>query len=218
MQEKKKTQEISNYEKWCQEWAGRFLRMDHQKLKKLLPELQEDGDYFSLLHFGRRYVISKQTGEISSPEEKKPLLPMLRLNIYTLFGYVSPDAYIHGEWLPFQNLKNARPFGPAFQRNVIDTFAATFSGHLQALREAAERLGGLPLKISDAGYELKAFECLPLRFHFWDRDEEFDAQANILFDAGATDYIHVESLVTIASQGLYRLAEEAQVPVCGQPF
>ena len=46
---------------------------------------------------------------------------------------------------------------------------------------------------------------------FWDGDEEFPAQVNLLFDRNATDLIHVESVVTIASQlqaHLERLAGE----------
>ena len=40
-------------------------------------------------------------------------------------------------------------------------------------------------------------------------DDEFPAQANLLFDASATDYIHGESIVTIATVGVARLIEEA---------
>lgn len=42
------------------------------------------------------------------------------------------------------------------------------------------------------GYEIRAFDCMPMRFFFWERDEEFEAQGNILFDYSATDFNHVE--------------------------
>ena len=51
-------------------------------------------------------------------------------------------------------------------------------------------MGGQKLSHSDAGYELLAFSCIPVRFLFWDGDDEFPAQANILFDKSATDYIY----------------------------
>ncbi len=217
MQEKRGTQ-ISNYEKCCAQWAEKFLTMDHRKLQELLPELKDEGEYFTICHFHRKYKISKATGEIFRADTGEMPSTTLQFNIYTLFAYVSPQAYIHGDWQPFANMRNARPFAPAFQKGVIEAFAATFSGHLRELQQAAQKLGGERLRISDAGYELKAFDCIPIRFHFWDRDEEFNAQANILFDAGAVDYIHVESLVSIATQGLYSLAEEAGLPVSGRSF
>ena len=72
---------------------------------------------------------------------------------------------------------------------------------------AVERLRGV--RISDSGFQLPAFACSPMRLNFWEGDEEFEAQANLLFDRSATDFIHVESVVTIASEGVRRLAEAA---------
>ena len=53
---------------------------------------------------------------------------------------------------------------------------------------------------------------------FWDRDDEFEAQGNILFDYSATDFNHVESAVSIADSGIKRLAELAGVPLRGKSF
>ena len=75
-----------------------------------------------------------------------------------------------------------------------------------------------PAAGQDMGYELSAFQCIPVRFLFWEGDEEFPAQGNLLFDAGATDFIHGESIVTIASVGLSRLAAAAGVPMDSAAF
>lgn len=61
------------------------------------------------------------------------------------------------------------------------------------------------------GYEIDAFDCIPIKFLFWDGDDELSAQGNLLFDASATDFIHVESIVTIAAVGLKKLADLANV-------
>ena len=57
-----------------------------------------------------------------------------------------------------------------------------------------------------------------MQFLFWDGDDEFPAQANILYDASATDFIHVESTVTLASEGLFRLAQAACLPIRVETF
>ena len=59
------------------------------------------------------------------------------------------------------------------------------------------------------GYEINAFECMPIQFLFWDENEEFEARASMLFDLGSTDFIHEESIVTIASVGVERLVQIA---------
>ena len=138
--------------------------------------------------------------------------------VYTLFGYVSPLARCKGEWVRFDQLKDTSPFSKAFQEGIIAPFSRMFSGRAKELSRACEQLGGKRLPWSDAGYELKAFECIPVRFLFWDGDEEFPAQGNVLFDVGATDFIHGESVVTIAGIGLYRIAKLAGVPMDPSAF
>lgn len=209
---------ISNYELVCQEWSCRFLEMDQELLFKRIPELTSEGEYLTLYHFGVKYGIEKSTGKIREMEGTAEVSPTLRLNIYTLLGYAKEGAALTGDWVPFQELKDARPFGPAFIKGNLLPFARTFSGHTQELISACEALGGLRLPYSDAGYQLKAFECIPVRFLFWDGDEEFPAQANILFDRGVTDFIHVESTVSIATAGLIRLSGLAGLSLDGRSF
>ncbi|MDE6961028.1 MAG: DUF3786 domain-containing protein [Lachnospiraceae bacterium] len=208
----------NNYETWCKEWQERFLTLNQEQLLKKIPGLREEGDHLVLLYYQRRYGISRHTGEILSLEGKEKPSLFTRLNIYTLLWYCKEQARPDGEWLPFRSLKNASPFGPAFQRTVVDVCARTFSGHQRELEEACQKLGGKKLPHSDAGYELPAFECIPVRFLFWDGDDEFPAQANILFDKNAVDFIHVESLVSIASEALTFLSEASGLPLLGNTF
>lgn len=205
----------SNYDRLCEEWRLKFLGMNQTELCRRLPELRREDGYLTLRHFGRKYGIDVRSGEILALEDSDPVTYTVKLNIYTLFWYVRPDVHFTGEWLPFVRLPGAGPFGPAFQKSVIDAYAATFSGKANRLRAAFEALGGRPLEVSDVGYELKGFDCIPVRFYFWDADDEFPAQANLLFDRSATDFIHVESVVTIASEGIRRIAEAAGIELIG---
>ncbi len=204
-----KAKQTSNYDKWCEQWRQRFLSMDQAQLMQLLPELKVEGDFLTIVHFGKKYGIHRRQGHIVSLEDVLPVSTTVQLNIYTLFGYVSPTALFRDEWVPFEKLRSTSPFAAAFHKGIITPFARTFSGHMDALQSAFESLGGVRLPHSDLGYQIKAFECIPMRFLFWEGDEDFPAQANILFDKSATDFIHGESIVTIASLGLHRLAEEA---------
>ncbi len=209
---------VSNYELQCDQWRQRFLAMDQGALLRRLPELKVEGDYLTLRHFGRRLGVHRREGSVVAPDDAEPVSVNTRLNVYTLFHYCRDGARRTGEWLPFAQLKGASPFGPAFQKTVTEVFAATFSGRTEALEEAFRRMGGVRLPVSDVGFEVKGFECIPVRFHFWDGDDEFPAQANLLFDRSATDFIHVESVVTIASEGVLRLAKLAGVTLRSGTF
>lgn len=65
---------------------------------------------------------------------------------------------------------------------------------------------------------MNAFACIPVRLNFWDGDEEFPAQANLLFDSSAADFNHEESIAVIAAEGMYQLADAAGLQLLGSPF
>ena len=205
--------QVSNYERQCEDWRQRFLSMDQAAIMRKLPEIHVEGEYLTLRHDGRKLGIHRENGQIKALEDGGSVSINTRLNVYTLMWYCKEEARRANEWLPFARLKDAGPFGPAFQRSIIDVFAATFSGKSQVLAQTLTDMGGLRLPVGDVGYQLNAFECIPVRFHFWDADDEFPAQANLLFEISATDFIHVESLVTIASEGLCRISECSQIPL-----
>ena len=207
-----------NYEKMICDWQARFLGMDHRKLLHKLPEIRDEGTYFSLVHFGQKCGIEKGTGKIVPFNEQETLSLWAKCNIYTLLWYCTDSADPTGEWVPFKTLKGASPFAPAYQKTVLDVFSRTFAGQTEALAKACGKLDGKKLSHGDIGYQINAFDCMPVRFLFWDADDEFPAQSNILFDKNATDLIHVESIVTIASEGISRLTKEAGLSVKGDAF
>lgn len=215
---KMKDEKISNYVKLCEDWADKFMKMDQENLRKRVPELKEENGFLTLIHFGRKYGISLNDGSICSMDGQREPDTTEMLNIYTLLGYAKEGAFFMNKWVPFADLRNARPFAPAYKIGETDVFGATFSGHEKELQEAFCKLGGKELPQGDVGYEIRAFECMPMRFFFWERDEEFEAQGNILFDYSATDFNHVESAVSIADVGIKRLAELAGLPVRGKSF
>ena len=227
-----KAKRASNYEKLCEDWRLKFLELDQEKLCRRLPELKQEGEYLTLFHFGQKYGVHRQTGQIfalsdwlmrggaddKASEALEEVSVNVRLDIYNLFWYSKETAYFQNRWVPFRELKNAGPFAPAFEKNILKPLAATFEGKPDKLREAAQALGGEMLSQADVGFILPCFVCIPMQFLFWDGDDEFPAQANILFDYSATDYIHVESTVTLATEGLVRLKKAAGLPLRGTTF
>lgn len=227
---------ISNYDRLSEEWRQRFLSMDQAKLLAKLPELKDEGEYLTIVHFGRKFGIHKSDGSIIvledrikklckedsainferghvSQNNRKQVDSGTQMDIYNLFWYSKENAFLHNRWVPFRDVKGAGPFAPAFEKTVLRPFADTFAGKTKLLKEAAEKLGGEAVPQGDAGYIIKAFECIPIQYLFWDEDDEFRAQTNILFDYSVTDFIHVESTVSLAMAGVERLAEAAGLKV-----
>lgn len=210
---------VSNYEKLCEYWREQFLNMDHQELAAKLPELIWRGVDLVLTYFGKRYSINRENGLIQGLDEvEQPVSWGFQMILYNLLWFSKEGAMLSNQWVPFRSVKNAGPFAPAFSAHVLKPFSETFSGQVEKLHQAAQKLGGQPLPQGDAGYQINAFECIPIQFLFWDGDDEFPAQGNILFDYSVTDFIHVESTVSIAADGIARLAEVAGIPLLGDSY
>ena len=209
---------VSNYEKNCREWQERFRAMDQERLLEIIPGLKREGGDLTLYHFGEKFAVDAATGAIRSLESDAPVSATVRLNIYTLLGYASPLARFQDEWVPFQQLRNTGVFESAFRRGILQPLVRTFSGRLDRLTAGLLAMGGKKLPCSDAGCQVEAFACIPVRVLFWEGDEEFPAQANLLFDRSATDFIHSESIVSIAIAGLYRLSALSGVPLAQGAF
>lgn len=209
-------EQTSNYEKQCEDWRKRFLTMDQEDICRRLPEVRKSEEKLFVWHYGREFAVDRQDGTIQAISDDRPVDVMPRLNIYTLFWYAEKDAAQTGNWVPFRELRNASPFTKAFQEGILEPLAETFSGQEELLEKAVKKLRGE--RISAAGFQLSAFSCIPVWLNFWDADDEFPAQVNLLFDSSATDFNHVESIVTIATEALYQLAEAAELTLKGSPF
>lgn len=197
-----------NYEQWRQDWRARFLSQDKAALKRNLPWLSLTDRKLTVRYFIWDVAIDLTTGEMTAPI---PLTLYDEMNIFTRLWYSKPGAVAAGEMVPFAQLRHAAPYAPAFQRGNLEPLAAAFSGRGDQLERGLVALGGRKLTGGDVAYEIDAFPDFPVQVRFWDGDEEFPAQVNLLFDRNCTDLIHVESVVTIASQfqtHLERLAGE----------
>lgn len=104
------------------------------------------------------------------------------------------------DWVSFKDFKDAAPFVEGFVNNAERAVARNFAGRVEDLKEASGKLGGADpgLEVSyDLSVRLDALPRVPVVLLFNDEDEEFPADATILFERGAESYLDVECLAII---------------------
>lgn len=201
----------SNYDKVIEVWRQNFLQMDHENLIKRF-RLGADEKNLYIVYFSKKLCISRETGQISYVEApgQKPGFDTV-ITIYNMFHYACENPVESEKLVPFREVKRVYPFEAAYKRTILKRLSKTFSGHVRELSRACEALGGVRLPQGDAGYILPVFPFLHIAVLFWDGDEEFEAQGNMLFDSNITDFFHEENVVCVAADAVHYIACEANL-------
>ena len=158
--------------------------------------------------FERPHVVTHPEGEVSAGGSPVHVAAGILLLHYLLRADGAPPA---GEWRAFRELPDGLFYAASFAERAEAPLAKTFgaAGGLDALRTAAAAAGGRPLKLADAAYAFQALPRLSLAVLVWAGDEEFPAQASMVFDGAAGHYLPAEDLAGLGGQLARRLISAA---------
>jgi hypothetical protein len=78
---------------------------------------------------------------------------------------------------------------------VLSRAAFTFGTKLEKFRAACEKMGALPVKNGDAGYEFTLLGGYQIRLLVWEGDEEFPPNAQVLYSDNFADGFAAEDRV-----------------------
>ena len=192
----------SNYDQVIENWRLKFLEMDQEELIRKF-QLEADEEFLYIIYFSKRFRIDRKNGFITE-DGKSPGFDTV-MNIYNTFYYSAAHPVASGNLVAFRQVKRVYPFEAAYRRTIIFKLQELFAGKTEELRKACEALGGTLLPQGDVGYVLPVFPFLNIAVLFWDKDEEFEAQANMLFDSEITEFMHEENVVCVAADAVYYL-------------
>ena len=192
----------SNYDQVIENWRLKFLEMDQEELIRKF-QLEADEEFLYIIYFSKKFRIDRKNGFITE-DGKSPGFDTV-MNIHNTFYYSAAHPVASGNLVAFRQVKRVYPFEAAYRRTIIFRLQELFAGKTEELRKACEALGGTLLPQGDVGYVLPVFPFLNIAVLFWDKDEEFEAQANMLFDSEITEFMHEENVVCVAADAVYYL-------------
>ncbi len=198
---------FAEYEVVSEQWRSTFAGFDPGRIAGILG-LEADERYLYLSYFGVPYRLrledghlEKQNGEVWSEE----LYFNESMAIYHLLYYTKDEPAIAGSWVPNHALDGVVSRSASVQDPLLADFCKTWTGRVEELAKACQRLGGRQLSRGDAAFQFAAFPCISLQLVFWDADEDFPAQAQVLVDEQVTDFVHYETVGCIVSDLLEML-------------
>jgi len=136
------------------------------------------------------------------PEE----LTILVLDYCSLADGTEPT----GGWIGFQELPNGAFYRRAFQGYTGDQLVADLTADVEAFRRAAEQFRGEPIEMGDAAYAFRVLPHVPLAVVWWIGDDEFPANATVLFDRAASHYLPTDGLAILGRMLCRSLAKRGR--------
>ncbi len=128
---------------------------------------------------------------------------------YLLVARDEPPA---GEWVDPKSL----PYGDFFFRGPhpmpTEGLEKAFGEALDAFRAAAEALGGRPVEMGDAAYQLPVLPRVPAIVILWGADDEFPARAKFLLDRRADRQLPLDALWMLCRVLAKRLVAALEAP------
>ncbi len=102
-----------------------------------------------------------------------------------------------GEWVSFKQLEGGQGYYPTFKKRTIGPILRKYADNPEALYELTERLSAKRAQLADVSVVLELFDGVPVLVTLSRADEEFGAEANILFDKSIKDIFCTEDVVVL---------------------
>jgi len=119
-----------------------------------------------------------------------------------------------GKWKGFVEFPNTVSKIKSMKEHVEKPLIKRFKGKSDELLTAAERLGGDDMtdeiRSADLALLFRPLPRIPVMLMFWDEDldDDFDAEAKLLFDESILDHLDIESIMFLSERLRQLLCED----------
>jgi hypothetical protein len=110
-----------------------------------------------------------------------------------------------GDWVTFREVPAGEFYYSAFVKRALEPLKKTFGGNVEALKRAAPLLKGEQVPEADIAFSFLPLPLVPLKVLLWKGDEEFPAEASILFDRTVSEFFPAEDIAWLSGMVVYRL-------------
>jgi hypothetical protein len=162
-------------------------------------------DQFRVPFLNRAYRIGLPELKFKDETDSKKEVP-IQEQILILHYMLSPAVpFLSGNWVSYREIPGASFYYSAFVKRAIDPLKEVFGQNAKGLLRAGEILGGQSIDTGDVGYEFRLLPHVPVRLILWAGDDEFPAEANMVFAENIKEILSPEDIAWLAGMLVYRL-------------
>jgi hypothetical protein len=196
---------IDDYINACKLAVEKLSQESFETIKKRSGFEPSDARTLHVPFLDRTYLVSDPLFEFKDQAEGEKEIPIQEqvLILHYLMALEVPD--LSGRWVSYREIPGASFYFGAFVKRAVDPLKKVFGQNISGFSRAAEKLGARIIENGDAGFEFRVLPAVPLQLILWEGDDEFPAEANILFDETIGRILSPEDVAWLAGMVVYRL-------------
>lgn len=161
-------------------YEEKFRALRPEDATARLKDVRWDGSAFTVKLLGREFAVGHPEYTIRALDGGQ--LPPLPAQTFLLrYLLESRDVPESGEWKTFREMPWGEMYIKPYTGRVLTRAAFTFGTRVAAFRAAAEKMGAMPLKHGDAGYQFDLIGGYRMQILVWEGDDEFPPNAQVLY-------------------------------------
>ncbi|KJR98851.1 MAG: hypothetical protein VR65_18765 [Desulfobulbaceae bacterium BRH_c16a] len=165
---------------------------------------------YSLDIWGEEYILDCAGKKIActGTAEPKPHEYFYLFVIYYLLS--AQDIQVKGEWISEKDVPGGTTFFRGPHLIPTDLISSRFGNDLERFKKCCRDLGGTSLNLADAAFRFDITPDLPVAVLLWQGDEDFPAEAGILYDRSITTLLSLDILFALAVAICFRVGKAGQ--------
>lgn len=153
----------------------------------------------------RTYLVSYPQFEFSDQSGGKKEIPIQEQVLILHYMMAPAMPAPTNRWIAYREIPGAAFYFGAFVKRAVEPLKKVFGDNLAGFTRAAQKLHPREIENGDAGFEFKVLPGVPLQLILWAADDEFPAEANILFDKNIGQILSPEDVAWLSGMVVYRL-------------
>lgn len=163
-------------------YLKKISEIDLERIAPIIGATKKEGGVV-IPYLNREYTVAP--GGVTDDRGKTAFFPVsvVLLKYVLMAPVIRPTP--KGEWMNFRDFPDAAPLVTYFGSNVIQVLVRGFAGRVNVLRQRCLALGAkssLFASTFDLSVTIPVLPNVTVVLNFNDRDDEFPAAANLLFD------------------------------------
>ena len=154
--------------------------------------------HYSLTVWGDQYLIDPANSTIERVVATDPP-PHQYFDLFAMYYLLRvKDIPLAGEWISEKDLPGGQTFFRGPHLVPTELISNRYANDLQGFSTVCENLGGTPIEMGDAAFRFSITPDIPVAVLYWIGDEDFPAEAKLLYDRSITEQVSLDILFALA--------------------